>query len=154
MRPKRPCAAICKGSACFRSCFGIKTGSRKSKGFTSRSGLFDCDTDASIRYRATRTRFWSDRNYNYVETSHFLLVREGTVDFTCVPVDGSSKMPDTLMEAIEPYDYGEAVDFRTAYLSGFFAERYDVGSEDSIGRSMTGFGTVRWNCSAIRREAM
>ncbi len=96
--------------------------------------LFDCDTDASIRYRATRTRFWSDRNYNYVETSHFLLVREGTVDFTCVPVDGSSKMPDTLMEAIEPYDYGEAVDFRTAYLSGFFAERYDVGSEDSIGR--------------------
>lgn len=96
--------------------------------------LFDCNTDASLRYRATRTRFWSDRNYNYVETSHFLLVREGSVSFSCVPVDGSSKMPDALMEAIEPYDYKEAVDFQTAYLSGFFAERYDVASEGAAER--------------------
>ena len=97
--------------------------------------LFDCDAAANIHYRATRTRFWSDRNYNYVETSHFLLVREGDVGYTCVPVDGSSKMPDSLMEAIEPYDYKDAVDFRTAYLSGFFAERYDVDSDDSISRA-------------------
>ncbi|MFR1517175.1 MAG: hypothetical protein ACLSVG_00110 [Clostridia bacterium] len=96
--------------------------------------LFDCDTEANIRYRATRTRNWSDSNNNYVETSHFLLVREGGVGFECVPVDGSSKMPDTLMEAIEPYHFNEAVDFETAYLSGFFAERYDVGSDDSVDR--------------------
>lgn len=97
--------------------------------------LFDCDADAHIRYRATKTRFWSDRNYNYVETSHFLLIREGMVCFARVPVDGSSKMPDALMEAIEPYDYGAAVDFRTAYLSGFFADRYDVDSEASVSRA-------------------
>lgn len=97
--------------------------------------LFDCDTEAALRYRATRTRFWSDRNYQYTETSHFLLIREGGVGFSCVPVDGSRNMPDALMEAIEPYDYKEAVDFQTAYLSGFFADRYDVDSDECINRA-------------------
>ena len=97
--------------------------------------LIDCDSEANIRYRATRTRCWCDKNYNYIETSHFLLVREGEIGFEHVPVDGSSKMPDALMEAIEPYDFSEAVDFQTAYLSGFFADRYDVDSAASIDRA-------------------
>ncbi len=32
--------------------------------------------------------------------------------FQHIPVDGSSKMPDDLMESIEPFDFSEAVDFR------------------------------------------
>ena len=30
--------------------------------------LFDTDADAHVRYRATRTRAWSDSNYDYTET--------------------------------------------------------------------------------------
>lgn len=30
------------------------------------------------------------------------------------------------MESIEPFDYSKIVDFHTAYLSGFLADRYDV----------------------------
>ena len=59
----------------------------------------------------------------------------GTLDFDGVPVDGSSKIDDILMESIEPFDFSEAVDFQTAYLSGFFADKYDVDSEQSIGRA-------------------
>lgn len=97
--------------------------------------LFDADVDADIRYDATRTRTWSDRNYNYTETSHFTVNRSGGIAFDHVPVDGSSKMADDLMESIEPFDFGDAVDFKTAYLAGYLADKYDVTSEQSIARA-------------------
>ena len=97
--------------------------------------LFDADVDASIRYKGTKTRSWSDSRYNYVETSHFSLSREGNVGFERVPVDGSTKMADDLMESIEPYDFKAAVDFQTAYLAGYLADKYDVSSDDSITRA-------------------
>jgi hypothetical protein len=50
-------------------------------------------------------------------------------------VDGSSKMADDLMESIEPYRFEDAVDFETAYLSGFLADKYDVDSEQSVSRA-------------------
>lgn len=97
--------------------------------------LFNADVRANIRYRATRLRAWSDSNYNYTETSHFSVTRAGTVAFEHVPVDGSSKMADDLMESIEPYDFSDAVDFQTAYLAGYLADKYDVDAERSIGRA-------------------
>ena len=33
------------------------------------------------------------------------------------------KMDDTLMEAIEPYNFQEAVPFQQAYLAGYLADR-------------------------------
>ena len=97
--------------------------------------LFDADAEANIRYRATRTRAWSDSNYNYVETSHYSLLRAGSIGFEHVPVDGSSIMADDLMESIEPFDFSQAVDFQTAYMAGFFADRYDVTVQQSIERA-------------------
>ena len=97
--------------------------------------LFDADADASIRYRATRVRAWSDRDYDYTETSFFSVTRGGSIGFERVPVDGSARIPDDLMESIEPYDFSEAVDFQTAYLAGYLADKYDVDAEQSIGRA-------------------
>lgn len=97
--------------------------------------LFDAGADASIRYRATRVRSWSDSNYRYTETSHFAVIRKGTMEFARVPVDGSSKMPDDLMESLEPFDLSQAVDFQTAYLAGYFADKYDVDSRQSMERA-------------------
>ena len=97
--------------------------------------LFDADVNADIRYRATRIRTWSDANYNYTETSYFSVLRSGAVGFEHVPVDGSSKMADDLMESIEPFDFSQAVDFQTAYLAGYFADKYDVDAQQSIERA-------------------
>ena len=97
--------------------------------------LFDTDADAYVRYKATRTRSWSDSQYQYTETSHFAVVRAGGIGFENVPVDGSTKMDDTLMESIEPFDISEAVDFQTAFLSGYLADKYDVDADASIGRA-------------------
>ena len=61
------------------------------------------------------------------------------------------------MESIEPYNYSRMVDFDTAYLSGFFADKYDVASDsgeerirqrvgstldDRIGASCIGYASV------------
>jgi hypothetical protein len=97
--------------------------------------LFDTDADAYVRYRATRLRRWSDSNYNYTETSFFSVTRAGGIGFENVPVDGSTKMDDTLMESIEPYRMEDAVDFQTAYLAGYLADKYDVDAEASITRA-------------------
>lgn len=97
--------------------------------------LFDTDADASIRYRATNTRVWSDSDYDYTETSHYMVHRGGSVGFNQVPVDGSSKMADDLMESIEPFDFSQAVPFQTAFLAGYMADKYDVDAEESVERA-------------------
>ena len=97
--------------------------------------LFDTEVDAYLRYKASRTRIWSDSRYTYTETSHYAVSRAGEIGFENVPVDGSTKMDDALMESIEPFDVTAAVDFQTAYLSGFFADKYDVDAETSIYRA-------------------
>lgn len=97
--------------------------------------LYDAQVDADFHYRATRLRHWSDSNYTYTETTHFSVRRGGELRFSGVPVDGSVKMEDALMESIEPYDLSEAVDFQTAYLAGYFADRYDVAAEQSQERA-------------------
>ena len=97
--------------------------------------LFDSSADVQLRFRATRSRAWADRNYNYVETEEFLVDRGGSMSFEAVPAYGSSKMDDTLMESIEPFDVSEAVPFQTAYLAGYLADKYDVTAEQSVERA-------------------
>lgn len=99
--------------------------------------LFDTEVDAKVRYRTTKVRVWSDKDYDYTETRHYSVHRGGHIGFANVPVDGSSKMPDDLMESIEPYEIKDAVDFKTAYLAGYLADKYDVGAKESIDRANT-----------------
>lgn len=97
--------------------------------------LFDADADANIRYKATKTSTWSDSNYDYTETSYYSVIRGGNIGFERVPVDGSRKMADDLMESIEPFNFSDAVDFQTAYLVGYLADKYDVDAKQSIHRA-------------------
>ena len=129
--------------------------------------LFDCDVYGSVDYNATRVRAWSDSKYNYTETSYYLIEREGRMTFDKLPVDGSTHMDDTYMEAVEPYDYREIEDFATPYLSGFLAEKYDVTAEqaapradqrvktstlDAISSTVNGYATVTKRRSALKME--
>lgn len=97
--------------------------------------LFDADTNSDFVYTATKNHVWRDSNYMYKETSYFSVLRSGNINFEHIPVDGSRKMPDSLMESLEPYDSSYAVKFHPAYLSGYVADRYDVTAEESIRRA-------------------
>ena len=96
---------------------------------------FDCDCNANMSFKATRTSSWSDSRYIYTKTDTFRVLRQGSVGFEKLPVDGSQKADDAYMEALAPYDFSEAVDFHTAYLSGFLADKYDVSAEESRPRA-------------------
>lgn len=97
--------------------------------------LFDAEAQGEMRFKGTRVKVWSDSNYNYTDTSFYSVVRGGNVIFEKVPVDGSTHMPDDLMESLEPFDFSEAVDFNTAYLAGYLADKYDVDAKTSQQRA-------------------
>lgn len=97
--------------------------------------IFDAEASASVRYRAENTTVWEDSEWIYTKHDWFIVQREGSLGFSHVPVDGSSKMPDDLMESIEPFDFADAVDFQTAYLSGYLTDKYDVESDDCLTRA-------------------
>ncbi len=40
--------------------------------------------------------------------------------------DASFKLDDTLMNALEPFDFSKMVEFNRSYLLGFYADRYDM----------------------------
>lgn len=97
--------------------------------------LFDTGANVNARYKATKIRTWSDDKYNYTETKYYTVSRSGKLQFERVPVDGSVKMPNDLMESIEPFDCSEAVDFQTAYLAGYLADKYDEDADKSVERA-------------------
>ncbi len=94
--------------------------------------LFDAEADGNILYKGEKVRTWQDSQFRYTERNFYSITRQGTLDFEHVPVDGSTKMQDELMQSIEPFNFKDAVPFQTAYLSGYLADKYDVAAEDSI----------------------
>ena len=97
--------------------------------------LFDADVEASVQYAMTETDSWESGGYIYTKSTEHAIYREGEVAFAGIPCDCSKKMDDTLMEAIEPYHFRDAVPFRAAYLAGYVADRYDVDMQDCIARA-------------------
>ena len=112
--------------------------------------IFDADVNGRVRFEGTKTRTWTSGDYRYKEVKHYSVVRDGGIGFAHVPVDGSKKMEDQLMESIEPFDFNQAEEFNAAYLAGYSADRYDVSKEETFGRATTRFrqGTE----AAFRRD--
>lgn len=86
----------------------------------------DCDIKANYIAKGEKIRSWSSGDYRYTETKEFEIVRNAKIFTDGIPADGESKIDDMLMEAIEPFDYSQAKDFSMSYLSGFYADKYDV----------------------------
>jgi hypothetical protein len=148
---------LCKGKPLLPKNFTSQQRLEKITGMYVPFWLYDCDADYSGSYKATRIHRWSDARYNYTRTEHFLLTRKARAGFSGIPMDGSSKMDDTFMESIEPFDYSEMVPFELPYLTGYLADKYDVPSEngeerirqrvensiqDKIQPSLLGYATV------------
>lgn len=127
---KQKLAAYLKGKYLLPKAFKDENHIDEVKGIYVPFWLFDTDAQADVRYRATRLRSWSDSRYRYSETSVYLVDRSGTIRFEHIPVDGSSNMDDTLMESIEPFDFGEMKPFQMPYLSGYMADKYNVTAEE------------------------
>ena len=102
--------------------------------------LYSARSDAEARFSAQNVRSWREGKYEVTETDFFDVERAGYMDYTRVPVDGSQKMPDSHMDAIEPFDYGELKPFSVAYLPGFLTDRFDMTVEDCKPRALGRIG--------------
>lgn len=97
--------------------------------------LFDAKVEGDMTFKTTRVHTHTTPKEYITETDHYLVHREGTLDFQNVPVDGSSQMPDAHMDAIEPFDYNGLKPFSLSYLPGYLADQYDVSKEDCYKRA-------------------
>lgn len=87
--------------------------------------IYDCDLTSNLTIDATRIKHWSTASYSYTKTDFYNLIRDSKMHFENIPVDGSTKFPDDIMNSIEPFDYKDLKDFSPSYLSGFLSERFD-----------------------------
>lgn len=99
--------------------------------------FYDYKTNAVFEGEGTKVRTWVSGNYRYTETSYYAVVRDMEIPFEKLPADASIKMPDNIMDLMEPYDYSKLEDFKPEYLSGFNAEYYNMPAEEIEGRART-----------------
>lgn len=93
--------------------------------------LYNVLVSGGIDAKGTKITSWSRGNTRYTKTDIYQLIRDGSMNFEKIPVDGSSKFDNSIMNSIEPFNYQELIDYNHAYLSGFLAEKYDVDSESA-----------------------
>lgn len=156
---------FCKGKRLLPKFFLQNSHIEKIQGVYVPFWLFDCNADGDMNFQATKVTTWMDKRYHYTRTDHYAIARSGNADYNRLPVDGSSRMADNLMDAIEPYDYSAMVPFTAAYLSGFLADKYDidanqcapranqrikVATEKALRETVKGYNTVVLKNSAVR----
>ena len=109
--------------------------------------LFDSGVEARIVYDATRSNVVLTDEEEITTIRHYRAMREGEMHFNKIPVDGSTKMEDRYMDAIEPFNYDDLVPFAKSYLPGYLAEKYDVDAEESTERvSERIFNSIQLAC--------
>lgn len=94
--------------------------------------LYQVDVNGTVEANATRVKSWSRGDTHYTQTDYYNVVRTGTMTYNRVPVDGSTRFNNDMMNTIEPFDYSKLIDYNHAYLSGFLAEKYDVDKETAF----------------------
>ncbi|MDR0286728.1 MAG: hypothetical protein LBI03_03335, partial [Clostridiales bacterium] len=127
-------AGYCKHRPLIPKLFYTEAQREKLSGVYVPFWLYDCDVNGVMNATGHKIRTWISGNYTYTETKIYKIEREGVMSFDDVPADASKKMPDDLMDLLEPYKYSDMKDFSMAYLSGFLAEKYDQTKEEIFPR--------------------
>lgn len=96
--------------------------------------LADCKINADMQAEGRKIHSYISGDYNVTHTQVYYVERSAYMSYMGVPADGSKKLDDRLMDAIEPFDYRKFVPFSMSYLSGFFADKYDVSKAEVLPR--------------------
>lgn len=126
--------------------------------------LYDLNSRADVQAVGTRVRSYTRGDYIYTETKYYDVYRDIDLHYVKVPVDASEKMNDELMDKLEPYDYAQLKDFKTPYLAGYIAEKYNYDDKELFPRvksrvkkyvdsyissTVTGYSSVRYTNKQI-----
>jgi DNA-directed RNA polymerase subunit RPC12/RpoP len=129
--------------------------------------LFEAKAQTRIRYKAAKVKAWSDGDYDYTKTDYYSVLRDGSLNFEKMPVDGSDKLNSAYMDAVEPFDFAQLSNFQSECLAGYSAEKHDVDVEAGKKRgneriknsivkefngSVAGYSKVELESSAVNIE--
>ena len=163
-KPEVEYSKLSKGRIFTPKYFTNPTNIEKIRGVYIPFWLYDINVSGSMDFSAKIIRSWSTGNTNYTETSTYDVFRTASMDFSKVPVDGSTRFNNDIMNSIEPFNYSEMKEYNHAYLSGFLAERYNVSSDEAYKdahlRSLTsGRNTItstlsRYTSKTVKRDTL
>lgn len=120
------CRKLRYAPAGFRKMVKVK----KVEGLYAPFWVFDMHGQGDARGEATRTRIYEEGDETVEETKHYDIYRQIDTFYDGMPADASVRLPDDLMDLMEPFDYGEMREFSAPFLTGYVAEKYDQqGSE-------------------------
>lgn len=132
-----------KGKPLMPRAFSKKENINEMSGIYIPFWLYDYNSDGVVEAHCNRITSWSSGNYRYTKTDTFLVTRGGNMSFEKIPVDGSKRFQNDIMNSIEPFDYNDMKEFNYSYLSGFLSEKYDItkeeAQEDAINRAKESF---------------
>lgn len=124
-----------KGRKLLPSSFESQNHIEEIKGVYVPFWMFSGRIEGSAQYEAYEEDKRRVGDEEIVTRKYYDVHREGEMSFEKIPVDASTKMPDDLMDSIEPFDYKEMRPFAMEYMPGFLANKYDVAKEESRKRA-------------------
>lgn len=98
--------------------------------------LYDGNSAGNCVYEAEKTSTHNEGDEKVTIKEIYRVERSGKLAFERIPADASSRMADDLMDSIEPYNYDDLKPFVKAYLTGYYADKYDVSAEDNAERAL------------------
>ena len=116
---------LSKGRPLMPKGFNSEKNIEKIKGVYIPFWLYDIDVNGDINMQAKMITTWTTGRTHYTKTDVYNVIRGGTMSFNNIPVDGSSRFDNKIMNSIEPFNFKELIPYNHAYLSGFYAEKYD-----------------------------
>ncbi len=89
-----------------------------------------CSTNnrCEMNLSATRTEKRSGKNYQ----KPISIYRDLECQYERITVDASRRLNDSISKRLEPYDMSKLISFDMGYLSGFYADRYDVPADEAV----------------------
>lgn len=96
--------------------------------------LYDVQGHGEVFAHCTRIHTHDEGDYIVTKTSHYDVYRKIDVRYNSIPADASEKMPDSLMDKLEPFDYSGMKSFNTPYLAGFISEKYNYTDKEMFPR--------------------
>lgn len=99
--------------------------------------IYDLHSKVTLDAVGTKVSSYRKGDYIYTETKFYQVSRDFDLFYNKVPADASEKMQDEIMDKVEPYHYEDLKIFKTPYLAGYLAEKYNYDAKDLFNRIKT-----------------
>lgn len=158
-----------KKGALTPSCFKKEATIDSIKGIYVPFWLYDYAVHVDMNATGTTVSTRRSGNTEYTTTSYYSIDRAMNCKYEKIPADASEKMPDSIMDNLEPFNYEELAPFQMPYLSGYSSEKFNYTKEEMNYRaesrarsyaftecrnSITGYSSVKVQRSSTRLQKL